>query len=67
VYGTALKIRLQAPPVDGAANKALTSYLADLLGVSRHSVRIVSGESSRNKTVEVAGVTAERIHELAEK
>jgi uncharacterized protein (TIGR00251 family) len=66
VYGTALKIRLQAPPVDGAANKALTSYLADLLGVNRQSVRIVSGESSRNKTVEVAGVTAERIHELAE-
>jgi uncharacterized protein (TIGR00251 family) len=65
VYGTALKIRLQAPPVEGAANDALVSYLADLLGVSRRSVRIVSGESSRNKTVEVAGVTAQRIHQLA--
>lgn len=65
VYGTALKIRLQAPPVDGAANDALVSYLADLLGVSRRSVRIVFGESSRNKTVEVAGVSAQRIHELA--
>ena len=65
VYGTALKIRLQAPPVDGAANDALVSYLADLLGVSRGSVRIVSGGSARNKTVEVAGVTAERVHQLA--
>jgi hypothetical protein len=65
VYGTALKIRLQAPPVDGAANDALVSYLAGLLGVARRSVRIVSGESSRNKTVEVAGVTPERIQQLA--
>lgn len=65
VYGTALKIRLQAPPVDGAANDALLSYLADVLGVGRRSVRIVSGESSRTKTVEVAGVTSQRIHELA--
>jgi hypothetical protein len=65
VYGTALRIRLQAPPVEGAANDALVSYLADVLGVGRRSVRIVSGQSSRNKTIEVTGVTAERIHQLA--
>jgi len=67
IYGTALKIRLQAPPVDGAANDALVSFLADLLGVSRRSVRIISGDSSRNKTVEVDGVTAQLIQQLAEK
>jgi len=67
VYGMALKIRLQAPPVDGAANAALLSFLANLLGVSRRSVRIISGDSSRNKVVEVDGVTAQRIHQLAEK
>ncbi len=67
IYGTALKIRLQAPPVDGAANDALVSFLADLLGVSRRSVRIISGDSSRNKTVEVDGVTAQLIQQLTEK
>ena len=67
IHGTALKIRLQAPPVDGAANDALVSFLADLLGVSRRSVRIISGDSSRNKTVEVDGVTAQLIQQLTEK
>ena len=55
----ALSIRLAAPPVDGAANKALTVFLAGALGVSRSSVRIVSGETSRLKIVEVTGVTAD--------
>ncbi len=67
IHGRALKIRLQAPPVDGAANDALVSFLADLLGVSRRSVRIISGDSSRNKTVEVDGVTAQLIQQLTEK
>jgi len=67
VYGTALKIRLQAPPVDGAANAALVSFLAGLLGVSRRSVRIISGESSRDKLVEISGVSAHLVHQLAEK
>jgi uncharacterized protein (TIGR00251 family) len=66
IYGTALKIRLQAPPVDGAANAALISFLADLFGVSRRSVRIISGESSRDKIVEIAGVSADLIHRLIE-
>jgi len=66
-YGTALKIRLQAPSVDGAANAALVSFLADLLGVSRRSVRIISGESTRDKIVEIAGVSPNVIHQLVEK
>lgn len=48
-----LWIRLQAPPVDGAANEALTVFLADLLGVPKRSVRIVAGLASRTKVVEV--------------
>ena len=66
IHGSALKIRLQAPPVDGAANAALVSFLADLLGVSRRAVRIISGESSRDKIVEIAGVNADLIHQLVE-
>jgi uncharacterized protein (TIGR00251 family) len=65
-HGTALKVRLQAPPVDGAANEALIDFLAAELGVARRAVRVVSGQSSRAKTVEVEGVSTASIHSLAE-
>lgn len=48
-----VRIRLQAPPVDGAANEALVKFLADEFGVARRHVRVVSGFGSRNKVVEV--------------
>ena len=48
-----LRVRLQAPPVDGAANEALIAFLADELGVPRRHIRIVSGFGSRNKVLEV--------------
>ncbi len=53
VQNGALRVRLQAPPVDGAANEALVEFLADQLGVSPRLVRIVSGFGSRNKVVEL--------------
>lgn len=58
VHGAALKVRLHSPPVDGAANDELVSFLARELGVSKRAVRIVAGQSSRGKTVEVDGVSA---------
>jgi uncharacterized protein (TIGR00251 family) len=58
VHGDAMKIRLSAPPVDGAANEALVELIAEVLGVGRRAVRIVSGETSRSKVVEVEGVSA---------
>ncbi|MHB8283846.1 MAG: DUF167 domain-containing protein [Caulobacteraceae bacterium] len=51
----ALKLRLAAPPVDGAANKALIAYLAEGLAVRKADVTIRSGETSRHKIVEVSG------------
>ena len=48
-----LRVRLQAPPVEGAANEALIRFIANELGLSRRAVRIVSGFGSRNKVVEV--------------
>jgi uncharacterized protein len=60
-HGGALKIALAAPPVDGAANEALVELLADLLGVPRRQVSLVSGQSSRRKTVQVEGVDAARV------
>lgn len=57
VRGTALVIRLAAPPVDGAANEALVTLLCKTFDRPRRDVTIVSGHTSRNKTVAVAGVT----------
>lgn len=65
-HGAALKVRLHAPPVDGAANDELISFLAKALGVSRRAVRIVSGQSSRGKTVEVEGVSPVSVDALAD-
>ncbi len=65
VHGDALKIRLAAPPVDGAANEALVRLLAELLGVPRRAVRIESGLGSRSKIVEVDGVGADAVRRLA--
>jgi uncharacterized protein (TIGR00251 family) len=61
--GEAVKIALTAPPVEGRANEACVEFLAELLGVARGAVTIISGETSRNKVVQVAGVTAERVIE----
>lgn len=60
-----LKIRLTAPPVDDRANEALRKLLASRLKVPLSAVRIVSGEHSRTKRVEIQGVTAEAVHGLA--
>jgi uncharacterized protein len=65
LHGEALKVRLSAPPVDGAANEALIALLADVLAVSRRAVRIVAGASARTKLVEVVGVTAALVERLA--
>ncbi|MFI5208224.1 MAG: DUF167 domain-containing protein [Gemmatimonadales bacterium] len=58
-HGDAIKVRLQAPPVDGAANEELVRFLAESLGIARRSVTIVGGHTSRRKTVEIEGLGAE--------
>ena len=65
LHGDALKVRLTAPPVEGAANDALVVLLADELGVPRRSIRIITGEKSRYKLVEVDGIAAEAVERLA--
>jgi len=56
-----LLVRLTAPPVDGAANRALVRFLATTLRVAPSAVRIVSGEKGRIKTVFVAGIDEPRV------
>ena len=58
LHDGALKIRIAAPPVEGAANDELVRFLARKLGVSRGAVRLVSGTSSRNKTIRIANASA---------
>jgi uncharacterized protein (TIGR00251 family) len=59
--GDALKVTLTAPPVDGKANEACIDFFAKLLKVPRSSVTIASGQSSRNKVIRVAGLSAEEV------
>lgn len=54
----ALKIRLAAPPVDGAANEELIAFLAKLLAVPRRHVSILSGATAKYKIIRVDGVNA---------
>jgi uncharacterized protein (TIGR00251 family) len=62
--GGALKIRLQAPAVEDRANEALREFLASLLKTSKSAVRILGGERSRTKRVEIMGVTKAQIEAL---
>ncbi len=61
LHGEALRVRLTAPPVDGAANEALIRFLADTLRCARSALAITSGATSRRKTVEVAGLSPAEI------
>lgn len=56
-----IKVRLAAPPVDGAANAALVQFVADKLGVAKSRVRLISGTSSRRKVLEIEGVDEQTV------
>ncbi len=58
-YGEAWKLRVAAPPERGKANEATIELLADSLGLAPTDLRLVSGRGSRDKTVEVSGLTIE--------
>lgn len=61
IYGDAIKIRVVAPPVDGAANDELIRFLARQLSIPSTSVRIHSGAGGRHKHVLVKGITAQLV------
>lgn len=56
---TLLQLRLKAPPVEGAANKALVNYLASELKLRKGDVEIVAGAKSRVKTLQLSGVPSD--------
>lgn len=59
--GSAVVVRLTAPPVEGAANKELVDMLSETLAVPARDISIVSGQRSRNKTIRVAGLSAAEV------
>ena len=60
----ALKVRSQAPAVENRANEALIEFLAQLLKTPKSAVRILSGDRSRTKRIEIRGVTQQQIQAL---
>lgn len=56
-HGDELKIRLNAPPVDGKANQSLIKFLSKKLHVSKGSIALLSGDSSRSKRLEISGLS----------
>jgi uncharacterized protein (TIGR00251 family) len=57
VQGDALKLRVTAPPVEGRANKALKKLLAEHLGIPPSGIAIITGQRSREKLVQVSGIS----------
>ena len=61
VHGDAIKVKVQAPAMDGKANEALLDFLAEKLGLSRRSVQLVAGEKSRDKTIGIAELESDEV------
>jgi uncharacterized protein len=61
LHGDALKVRLQAPPVEGRANAALIDFLSDTLDLPARQIALLSGATGRNKRVRVQGATVGEI------
>jgi hypothetical protein len=62
--GGALKVRLRAPAIEDRANEALVEFLAQLLKRPKSAVRILSGDRSRTKRMEISGVTRQQVLDL---
>ena len=63
-YDGALKVRLAAPPVDGAANEELIRTLAKTFNVPNRSVEIINGQTSKMKQVRITGTKGEKLLQL---
>jgi uncharacterized protein len=63
IHDGRIKVRLAAPPVDGAANSELIAFLASTLGVAKSRVRLVAGTTGRRKVVEIDDVSEQTVRE----
>jgi uncharacterized protein len=65
--GQELRVRITAPPVDAAANRALIEFLARQLDCPRRQIELVRGHTSRHKVLRIAGLPLERVIERIQK
>ncbi len=61
VHGNQLRVRLTAPPVEGAANAACIAFVARQLGIKRSAIRLQAGEKSRDKLLHITGMTPAQV------
>lgn len=61
IHDSALRIRLQAPPVDGRANRTLVKFLAKQVGIPASRITLLSGETSRLKRLELADIAPDEV------
>lgn len=66
IHNGALKVKITAPPVDDAANRAVIEYLADRLGIPKSKLAILSGARSRDKNLRVCGMSPEEFQKQLE-
>ncbi|MFC1902403.1 DUF167 domain-containing protein [Chloroflexota bacterium] len=57
--GGVLQVKIAAPPLQGKANRELTAFLSQMLGISRSSLTILKGHTSRNKVIAIDGLSRE--------
>jgi uncharacterized protein (TIGR00251 family) len=60
--GPALKVKLHAPPMEGKANQELSAFVADILGISRRSVRVDHGATSRKKLLLIDNLSLDEVY-----
>ena len=63
LQGEALKIKLTAPPVEGAANKALVEFMAQYLGLAKSRIQVAKGDRSRQKQLRIEGISMKQLME----
>lgn len=64
LHDDCLKIKVIAPPIDGAANEGVLIFIAEALNLKTRQLRIISGSTSRRKVIEVQGVSLENVQKL---
>jgi hypothetical protein len=64
IHNGALKVKVSAPPVDDAANRAIVEYFSKILGLPKSHVRIVAGQKSRDKLLHIDGISLQTFQAL---
>ena len=67
IHNKSLKVKITAPPVDDAANRAIIDYFSNLLGIAKSNIKIASGMKSKEKSLQIKGVSLQSFLQTIEK